>query len=192
MLPDYYKVLDVSPDSSKDEVTKAYRRHAKRYHPDMNEAPNAHHLFIAVHEAYEVLRNEDRRRQYDELYHSYYMKEAEPEHSEEYYEQAFASATEQGRAEGEKYAADYKLFSEKVLRGAAGMLFLELFIAVIFLDATGSGFLLGLVALVGGVFVTFGGVDPLSYAQIGCGLLMMVVGFLILRYELRKIAEDRE
>ena len=191
MIPDYYKILDVSSEASREEVSKAYRRQAKRYHPDRNDDPNAHQLFIAVHEAYEVLRDEDRRDAYNERYQACYKNDAEPEHSEEYHEQAFALAAEQGRAEGERYAADYSLFSKKVLEGVTVALIAELFLAIIFQNLN-SGLLFGLGFLIAGGYMVFKGLEPLSFVQISCGVLIMVVGFLILRNKLKKIADQRD
>lgn len=63
---DYYRVLGVGKDASKDEVKKAFRRLAQQYHPDKN--PNneeAEDRFKEVNEAYEVLSDDDKRKQYD-------------------------------------------------------------------------------------------------------------------------------
>jgi len=52
---DYYRLLGLLPDSSVDDIKKAYRRLARLYHPDMNPAPEAKDIFISVTEAYEFL-----------------------------------------------------------------------------------------------------------------------------------------
>lgn len=55
MGKDYYKILGVSRSASDDEIKKAYRRMALKYHPDKNSDPGAEEKFKEVAEAYEVL-----------------------------------------------------------------------------------------------------------------------------------------
>ena len=65
-MKDYYKILGVSETSSKDEIKKAFRSLAKKYHPDRNgNDENAIKKFQEVNEAYEVLSNEDSKKSYD-------------------------------------------------------------------------------------------------------------------------------
>ena len=61
----YYKVLGVDKKSSKQEIKKAFRKLAVQYHPDKNDSPDAEEKFRKIAEAYEVLSDEDKRRQYD-------------------------------------------------------------------------------------------------------------------------------
>jgi len=64
---DYYEVLGVDKDASVDEIKIAYRKLARKYHPDVNKTdPNAKDKFIEVQEAYEVLSDPDKRRNYDQ------------------------------------------------------------------------------------------------------------------------------
>lgn len=64
---DYYEVLGVSDKASPDEVKKAYRKLAKQYHPDANHEPGAADRFKEIGEAYSVLSDADKRKQYDNM-----------------------------------------------------------------------------------------------------------------------------
>ncbi len=65
---DYYAILGVDKKSSKEEISKAYKKLAKKYHPDLNpNDPTAEDKFKDVTEAYEVLKDDEKRRLYDSL-----------------------------------------------------------------------------------------------------------------------------
>ena len=60
---DFYKVLGVSKDASDDDIKKAYRKLARKYHPDVNKTKEAEEKFKDISEAYDVLsKKEDRHR----------------------------------------------------------------------------------------------------------------------------------
>jgi curved DNA-binding protein len=64
---DYYEVLDVPRDASAEDIRTAYRKLARRYHPDLNKEPGAEDRFKEIAEAYEVLRDSEKRQRYDRL-----------------------------------------------------------------------------------------------------------------------------
>lgn len=64
---DYYKTLGVAPDADAKAIKAAYRKLARKYHPDVSSEPNAEDRFKEVSEAYEALRDPEKRQQYDEL-----------------------------------------------------------------------------------------------------------------------------
>ncbi len=67
---DYYEVLGVSKNASKDEIKKAFRKLAMKYHPDRNKDTGAEEKFKEINEAYEVLSDENKKQQYDQFGHS--------------------------------------------------------------------------------------------------------------------------
>ncbi len=65
---DYYKILGVSKTATQDEIKKAYRKLARKYHPDKNKGDkDAEEKFKEINEAYEVLGNPENRKKYDEV-----------------------------------------------------------------------------------------------------------------------------
>lgn len=66
MDKDYYKIMGVSQDASEKDIKMAYRKLARKYHPDISKEPNAEEHFKEVGEAYEVLKDPSKRTEYDQ------------------------------------------------------------------------------------------------------------------------------
>lgn len=61
----YYEILEIDKKASQDAIKSAYRRLAMLYHPDKNKSPEAEEMFKRIAEAYSVLSDPDKRKQYD-------------------------------------------------------------------------------------------------------------------------------
>jgi len=66
MAADYYELLQITPEASTEEIHKAYRELAMRYHPDRNPTPDAAAQMAAINQAYSVLGEPAQRRRYDQ------------------------------------------------------------------------------------------------------------------------------
>jgi curved DNA-binding protein len=117
---DYYKVMGVARDATDAQIKQAYRKLARKYHPDVSKEKDAEARFKEVGEAYEVLRSPEKRAAYDRL-------GTGPRPGEEFRPPPdfgsgfeFSGASGMG-AEGEGYGADYSDFFESLFgRARAG------------------------------------------------------------------------
>ncbi len=66
MGKDYYKILGLARGASEEDIKKAYKKMALRYHPDKNKAANAEEKFKEIAEAYEVLSDPKKRQVFDQ------------------------------------------------------------------------------------------------------------------------------
>ncbi len=72
---DYYKILGISKNASQDEIKKAFRQLARKYHPDVNKDADAEDKFKEINEAFQVLGNPEKRAQYDQFGTSAFSQE---------------------------------------------------------------------------------------------------------------------
>ena len=70
MARDYYEVLGVQRNASKDDIKRAFRGLARKYHPDVSEFEDAEVRFKEINEAYEVLSDDEKRARYDRFGHA--------------------------------------------------------------------------------------------------------------------------
>lgn len=67
MAKSLYETLGISESAAADEIKKAYRKLARKYHPDINKSPEAEEKFKEINAAYEILSDADKKRQYDQV-----------------------------------------------------------------------------------------------------------------------------
>ncbi|MBN2825861.1 MAG: J domain-containing protein, partial [Campylobacterales bacterium] len=67
MAKSLYATLEINENASADEIKKAYRKLARKYHPDINKEPEAADKFKEINAAYEVLSDKEKKAQYDQF-----------------------------------------------------------------------------------------------------------------------------
>lgn len=73
MIKDYYKILNLDRNSNSNDIKKAFRNLALKWHPDKSSAPGAKDIFLQIYEAYEILGNETKRHNYNLLYDEHFL-----------------------------------------------------------------------------------------------------------------------
>ena len=105
---DYYKILGVPRDADESDIKKAYRKLARRYHPDVNKDGGAEEKFKEVNEAYEVLKDRDKRQAYDRF-------GADWKHGREFEEAGFGGGFRRGGYANEGFSGgDFSDFFESI------------------------------------------------------------------------------
>jgi curved DNA-binding protein len=112
---DYYDILGVTPDSDTKAIKTAYRKLARKYHPDMNSDEGAEDKFKEAAEAYEVLKDTERRAEYDELRQYGGAKSGGFEPPPGWQRSSGAGTTESSH-----FGGDYSDFFNSMFTGGAG------------------------------------------------------------------------
>ena len=105
----YYDILEIEQNASINEIKKAYKKLALKYHPDVNKAINANEKFIEINEAYEFLSDSEKRKIYDALISSNNQKQKKESDD-------FENWKRQAREKAEKYSkTEYANFKENII-----------------------------------------------------------------------------
>ena len=118
-MKNYYKILDIEFGSDIGIVKKAYRQLAFKFHPDINKSPDAAQKFIEITEAYEVLRNLNRKLEYDRLFKDYLKSNIEIVQTESLNNFEFKQKewAENARKKANEYSSlSYQEFTKRLLR----------------------------------------------------------------------------
>lgn len=103
-IKNYYSLLGVRFNASKDEIKSAYRKLAKVMHPDVNKSPDAKERFQELSEAYEILSNETSRKKYDDILRMYKNKSST-------WRDTYSSFRETEQSQARKQAEEYSSMS---------------------------------------------------------------------------------
>jgi len=76
VFTNYYEILGVQKNSTPEEIKNAFRKLAKKYHPDVNSEPSANEKFKKIYMAYEILKDPMKRSEYDSIFESHYKNES--------------------------------------------------------------------------------------------------------------------
>ena len=191
MHPNYYDILGLASTATEKDILKAFRQKAKLFHPDLNKSFDAHQRFIEINEAYEVLRDRNKRRLYDNIFIRQNTTDFRPNENTQTGEQEIFTAAETGRKKGEQYASNYEFFSKNVLKMAFAMVVTELILSFVF-GSLGGGLITGIALFVGGIVLFFVNYKNELGLSISLGLFLMFIGTLFIIQSWRQMTKELE
>lgn len=184
-MKNYYRILECDQNSSLDNIKKAYRKLALKFHPDKNKNFNAASKFIEITEAYEVLRDPEKRSVYDKIYKQYYQENKTVVTETKEYQRNKNNWEKYGQEKAEVYSnLDFEEFLKRsILEIKIGANYLPNVITILFI-----GF-----GILGFIFMAFNSMEDDNGSFIGLALIIIpILGILI--YHLYKVmaADYRE
>lgn len=112
---DYYAVLGVKPETPIADIKRAYRKLARQYHPDVSKDPNAEHRFKEINEAWQVLGDDEKRAQYDQVRTGGWQQNA---HAQRRPHGSYAHSQREGFSP--QQSADFSEFFQSIFGGLGG------------------------------------------------------------------------
>lgn len=181
MIKNYYKILEIEYNADLIAVKKAYRRLALKYHPDKNNSQNAASLFIEITEAYEVLKDNIKRQEYNKLYNIFFQ--SENINSKTYNENNYSKKQNEWFEYGKNKAKEYSNITfddfarQLLIEIGVGVSYIPNLIAIIITGGSAIGSLFAIPKVIGD----------------GSGLifflLVLIVGFAFISYRLILVAK---
>jgi uncharacterized membrane protein len=149
MSKDYFKILELEPGCSIDDIKNAYRRLAKKYHPDLNKSPEATSMFIEITEAYEVLSYHFTHNQTDKTEIITQQRDYD-----EFIRKVREAAQRRAHMKYEKFKKEQEAFQES---GLYDVVLLLKYIGLVFLPILATGLILFpiFIAISSGEFYAF-------------------------------------
>lgn len=184
-MKNYYRILECDQNSSLDNIKKAYRKLALKFHPDKNKNFNAASKFIEITEAYEVLRDPEKRSVYDKIYKQYYQENKTVVTETKEYQRNKNNWEKYGQEKAEVYSnLDFEEFLKRsILEIKIGANYLPNVITILFIG----------LGILGFIFMAFNSMEDDNGSFIGLALIIIpILGILI--YHLYKVmaADYRE
>lgn len=180
----YYEILEIDASASEREVKSAFRKLAKKYHPDVNQDAGAQDVFKRVYMAYEVLSDPYKKRLYDELRTGNdAVSDSEYQHDDEFdYNSGFNDWERRASHRADYYAnMRYEQFREEELQGMDFIYHqIALFLGVIALFGIGLGAL-----YFGKTIITASLADKVPAISLLGALVCIVFGVFVLRQGLK-------
>jgi hypothetical protein len=158
-MKNYHLILEIPSDSTEDEIRKAYRRLAKKYHPDVNKSANAHEKFVEINEAYEFLMGQSQQladeavsgrepKNPDDLAREFeHFRQAARERAQQHAKMRYAEFKKQHEAFQESGINDIALIFYYIVRLALIPIFLFLFLLPVYLALSNEWMLIFLLFL---------------------------------------------